>query len=54
MSKVYTYKELQELIDKLYETTKDKGYTEKERQGAKKFALALKSKLSSIQKGYER
>lgn len=54
MDKIYTYAELQNLIDKLYETTKNKDYTEKEHQGAKKFALALKSKLSSIQKGYER
>lgn len=51
MDRIYTYEELQRLIDNMYETTKYKDYTEKERQGAKKFALALKSKLSSIQKG---
>ena len=39
------YEQLQEDISKLYESTKYKGYNSKEREGARKFCLAVKSKL---------
>ena len=41
------YEVLQEQISKLYESTKYKDYSEKERAGAKKFCLAVKSMLKS-------
>ena len=44
------YEDLQFIISNLYHSTKYKDYSEKEREGAKKFALALKSKLKSIYK----
>lgn len=39
------YEALQEQITKLYESTKYKGYSAKERDGAEKFCLAVKSML---------
>ena len=41
------YRALQEQITKLYESTKYKGYSAKERAGAEKFCLAVKSMLKS-------
>ena len=39
------YEHLQDEISKLYESTKYKEYSAKEREGAKRFCLAVKSKL---------
>ena len=44
------YEHLQDEITKLYESTKYKGYSSKEREGAEKFYLAIKSKLKDIYK----
>ena len=44
------YESLQNIITDLYESTKYKDYSSKERMGAKKFSLALKSKIKSIYK----
>lgn len=42
------YNNLQNIITNLYDSTKQKDYSSKERAGARKFALALKSKLKDI------